>query len=106
MTLQDQLDTYTEAVAQSREAVGTIGGTAESESQLVDTSELQQEFMDSLLEAAITNQIRLSDGETPVTLDRILRIEHQTWLRGTDVNGDSRVINLMDVTEIATTNGA
>lgn len=106
MTLQDQFDTYIKAVAQSREAVGTIGGKAESGSQLVDTSELQQEFMDSLLEEAITSQIRLLDGEDSVTLDRILRIEHQTWLRGIDVNGDSRVINLMDVTEIAATNGA
>lgn len=99
MTLQDQLDTYTEAVAQSREAVGTIGGTAKSGSQLVDTSELQQEFMDSLLEAAITNQIRLSNGEDSVTLDRILRIEHQTWVRGVGEDG-TECINLLEYGDV------
>lgn len=99
MTLQDQLDTYTEAVSQSREAVGTIGGTGESGSQLVDTSELQQEFMDSLLEAAITNQIRLSNGEDSVTLDRILRIEHQTWVRGVGEDG-TECINLLEYDDV------
>mgnify|MGYP006873385154 FL=1 len=99
MTLQDQLDTYTEAVAQSREAVGTIGGAAGSENQLVDTSELQQEFMDSLLEEAITNQIRLSNGEDSITLDRILRIEHQTWIRGVGEDG-IECINLLEYDDV------
>lgn len=102
MNLQDQLETYTEAVSQSREAVGTIGGPDENKTQLIDTGELQEEFMDSLLEAAITEQIRFSDGESVVVLDRILRIEHQTWIRGTDLNGREHVINLMDVETVST----
>lgn len=99
MDLQKQLDTYTEAVSQSREAVGTIGGASESESQLIDTSELQQEFMDSLLEVAITNQIRFSNGEDSVTLDRILRIEHQTWVRGVGEDG-TECINLLEYNDV------
>jgi hypothetical protein len=99
MTLQDQLDTYTEAVSQSREAVGTIGDGNSSNAALYDTVELREELMNSLTAEAVTNSIRLSNGSESVVLDRILRIEHQTWIRGVGEDG-TECINLLEYDDV------
>lgn len=97
--LQKRLDTFVEAVKQSREALGAVGDGHSPDSGLLDTIELREELMDLLTAEAVTNSIVLSNGDESVVLDRVLRIEHQTWIRGVGEDG-VECVNLLEYDDI------
>jgi hypothetical protein len=97
--LQTELETYQKAISGMRESVGAIGGDGSAEN-VSNLSDLQESFYESLTTAAITQTVVVElEGET-IDLDRIARIEHQSWIRGFDTDGDLQVVNLMDVNQI------
>lgn len=99
--LQSQLEDFQNAISKTREAVGAIGGSGSSGS-VREISSLQEEIFESLTTAAITQTVILELENETVELDRINRIEHQSWVRAVDTDGNFQVINLMNVNQIST----
>lgn len=92
--IESRLEEFRSAVETSRESLGTIGGNSTG-GPVPNTREPREQLMNALTAAAITNSIRFRAGGESVTLDMILEIEHQTWVRG-KTEGTVRCVNLLD----------
>lgn len=91
--IENRLETFQKAVETSRKSLGVIGGDSTG-GPVPDTIDLRKELMNALTAAAATNSIRFI-GSDSVTVDRVLRIEHQTWIRGKTENG-IECVNLLE----------
>lgn len=99
--IQKKLDIFVNAVETSRESLGVIGGGETSGGRVPSTLDKQKSVMDSLTAAAVTNDLRFENGEgDSVTLTRLYRMEHQTWLRGENGDGYIECINLLNFRNI------
>lgn len=92
--IESRLEEFRSAVETSRESLGTIGGDS-VDGPVPNTREPRQRLMNALTAAAVTNSIRFRAGGESVTLDKILEIEHQTWVRG-KTEGIMQCVNLLD----------
>lgn len=99
--LQNELKTFQNAISEMRNSLGIIGEET-SGGKIPDVSDLRERFFESATTAAITQTVSLELNDKTVKLERINRIEHQSWIRGIDTNGDLQVIDLMDVNKIST----
>lgn len=95
-TLQARFEEFQFAVSDLRESIGVVGGDTGSNSSIPDTSEAQDRLYEMLTTAAIKGQIRFSSGTESVIVNKVLRIEHQSYLRGEAPNKSTVVVNLMD----------
>lgn len=96
--IEERINVFTNAVRKVRESFGAVGGESEeSFGEIPDVRQYRQDVMNALTSAAATNSLVFSDenGEE-VSVNRILRIEHQTWVRAETDNGNERCFNLMN----------
>lgn len=99
--IQDEVNNFVNAVEASRESLGVIGGETTGGSA-PSTRDKRKSLMDSLTAAAVTNDLRFENGEgDSVTLSRLYRMEHQTWLRGENEDGYIECINLLEFRNIS-----
>ena len=92
--LTRKLRNFNHSVRNFRDRLGTVGGdTGDGEIPEVRT----EDIFEALSEAAITSDLRFSseDGSS-TTIQRVLRIEHQTWVRGKAKGGQTEVLNLLN----------
>jgi len=101
-TLQTRLDEFQFAVSELQSSIGAIGGDTGSDSSIPDTSEPQERLYEALTTAAIKGQIRFSSDTESVIVNKVLRIEHQSYLRGEAPDESAVVINLMDYNTVET----
>lgn len=98
--LQQRLSSFQSALSEMRSSLGVIGGDSDSVGEIPDLTDRQEDLFEALTTAAITNQVRLVLDTDTAMLDKILRIEHQSWVRGETPSGETKVVNLMDVNDI------
>ena len=98
--IQKQLSRFQSDVLEAREALGTVGGDSTANGDVPNVSSVREDLFRKLTTEAITNQIRFVSEDESVILNRIHRIEHQSWIRGETADGAEECVNLMDVNEI------
>jgi len=95
------LQSFQNDVREFRSSLGVIGKN-DSGGKLPDSRITSSDLFDVLSEEAITNNLKLvSSDEDDVVIDRVFRIEHQTWLRFEEANTNrEKFVNLMDYDRI------
>lgn len=94
--VQTRLEEFQAAVSNLQRSVGSVGAGDSSSSEIPDTAAFQERLYEALTTAAIKGQIRFSSATQSQIVNKVLRIEHQSYLRG-EAPDDSRVVlNLMD----------
>lgn len=98
--IESRLDVFQSAVEQFRDSLGLIGGDSTQTDSISSTEEYRKSVMNALTAAAATRKIEFELEDEIVILDRVLRIEHQTWVRGQTATGSVECFNLMDVQNV------
>jgi len=94
--LQNRLEDFRRAVSNLQNSVGSVGGENVDSIEIPDTTLAQERLYEGLTTAAIKGQIRLFSGTESQIVNKVLRIEHQSYLRGEAPDGSRLVLNLMD----------
>lgn len=97
--LQQKLEEFQSRLSTFRESLGVIGD-GETGDDVPDLSPTREALFEALSTAAITQNIRFELDTATVVLDKVHRIEHQSWLRGETEAGKVKVVNVMDVNDV------
>lgn len=99
--LTELLTAFQNDVRKFRSSLGNIGKN-DSSGKVPSSRITSSDLFDVLSEEAITNNLKLvSSDEKNVVVDRVFRIEHQTWLRFEEANTNrEKFVNLMDYDQI------
>ena len=98
--IENRLQVFQSAVGEFRNSLGLIGGKDTDSDSISSTEEYRKSVMNALTAAAATCKIEFELEDEIVILDRVLRIEHQTWVRGRSTTGKTECFNLMDVESV------
>lgn len=94
--VQTRLEEFQTAVSNFQRSVGSVGGSSDASSEIPDTAAFQERLYEALTTAAIKGQIRFSSATESQIVNKVLRIEHQSYLRGEAPDESRVVLNLMD----------
>lgn len=94
--VQTRLEEFQTAVSNLQRSVGSVGAGDISSNEIPDTAAFQERLYEALTTAAIKGQIRFSSATESQIVNKVLRIEHQSYLRGEAPNESRVVLNLMD----------
>ena len=94
--VQTRLEEFQTAVSNLQRSVGSVGAGDSSSDEIPDTTAFQERLYEVLTTAAIKGQIRFSSASESQIVNKVLRIEHQSYLRGEAPDGSRVVLNLMD----------
>lgn len=94
-TLQSRIDEFQLAVSELEESVGAIGN-GESSTEIPDTTTPRERLYEALTTAAIKGQVRLSSKSESEIINKVFRIEQQSFLRGETPDGSAVILNLMN----------
>ena len=98
--LQNALEAFQITLREFRSSLGVIGD-GEISGEVPDVQKYQKGLFNALTAACAAHKVRLtSESSSPVELNRVLRMEHQSWVKGETDSGQIECVNVMDYDKI------
>lgn len=97
--LQNSLEAFQISLQNFRKTLGVVGGKS-PDGDVPNVRKFQKAFFDNLTAACAAHKVKLTSDSDSLELDQVLRMEHQSWIKGRTESGRMECVNVMDYDKI------